>query len=304
MESKVNQNISPNVEGNDLGYFQLSKMPSKEDLSEYYREKYYQQQLRTHRTEYSEEEIKYRRNKLEQKHHVFKALTQEPSSKEMSFLDIGAGEGFAMKYFHDLGWNVLGIDHSSHACKTHHPDLISKYLIGDIGDSVFQLQQSGKKFKLILLDNVLEHMLSPAEVLGSVRELLDKDGVLVIEVPNDFSLFQNHLLDKRKIPSAFWVVEPDHISYFNRRGLSNLLESQGFTEHEVIGDFPIDAFLFNPHTNYITNKEVGPSCHQARIEIENLIHAESIERTIELLKRLADLGIGRQITGFYKVTGS
>ena len=302
MECKLNKAERTAVNLNKFGFFELSQLPTKLELFDYYKNKYYQQQLRTHRAKYSSDEIEYRRNKLKQKHHIYEGLVSEANIKGKSFLDVGAGEGFAMKYFKELGSNVLGIDHSSHACMTHHPELIEDYLIGDVLESLVQLQQRSKRFDLILLDNVLEHMLDPLNVLKITRGLLTRDGILIIEVPNDFSLFQKYLLDKEKISSEFWVVSPDHINYFNRHGLRKLVESAGFQELTVVGDFPIDLFLFNEHTNYVSNKAVGRSCHQARLDIENLIHATSLDKTVELFKCLADLGIGRQILGFYKST--
>lgn len=300
MECRLSRTERTTVNLNDFGFFQLSELPTQLELLDYYKNKYYQKQLRTHRTEYSPDEIRYRRNKLKQKHHIYEGLVSEANSTGKSFLDVGAGEGFAMKYFQELGWNVLGIDYSSHACMTHHPELIEDYLNGDVLESLLQLQQRSKRFDLILLDNVLEHMLDPLDVLKITRSLLTKDGILIIEVPNDFSLFQKYLLDNKKISSEFWVVSPDHINYFNRQGLRKLVESAGFQELTVVGDFPIDLFLFNEHTNYVSNKAVGRSCHQARLDIENLIHATSLDKSIELFKCLADLGIGRQILGFYK----
>ena len=300
MEYRGNKTERTAVKINSFGFFQLSELPTRLELLDYYKNKYYQQQLRTHRTEYSPDEIKYKRNKLKQKQHIYEGLVSEANIKGKSFLDVGAGEGFAMKYFQELGWNVFGIDHSSHACMTHHPELIEDYVLGDIHESLVQLQQQSKRFDLILLDNVLEHMLDPLNILEITRALLARDGILVIEVPNDFSLFQKYLLDKEKISSEFWVVSPDHINYFNRHGLRKLVESAGFQELTVVGDFPIDLFLFNEHTNYVSNKAVGRSCHQARLDIENLIHATSLDKTVELFKCLADLGIGRQILGFYK----
>jgi 2-polyprenyl-3-methyl-5-hydroxy-6-metoxy-1,4-benzoquinol methylase len=289
-----------NVRQNDFGYYELAEKPTLEALGEYYAKKYYQQQIRIHQSTYSEEELTFRRNKLDQKLRVIRSLRHSPLPAVPAFLDIGAGEGFAMQFFTSQGWTVTGLDFSAHGCQTHHPELIDRLTTGDLQASVDGLASQNSRFDVILLDNVLEHVLDPAHLLRSIKPLMADDAVLVIEVPNDFSALQQHLLEKKKIDRPFWVVAPDHISYFNRKGLSHLARDCGYDERSVSADFPIDLFLFNEHTNYVTNGQVGKSCHAARVEVENLLHALSPEATIKMYQAMAELGIGRQLTGYYQ----
>jgi 2-polyprenyl-3-methyl-5-hydroxy-6-metoxy-1,4-benzoquinol methylase len=292
---------SINVHRSDHGYFELSEKPTQDELGEYYAKKYYQQQIRTHESKYGDDELAFRRNKLDQKLRVIKGLYKNPLPASPAFLDIGAGEGFAMDFFANQGWQVTGLDYSAHGCKTHHPQLMDHLIIGDLQMSVNNLAEEGRRFDAILLDNVLEHLLEPAHLLRSLAPLLSDDGVLVIEVPNDFSAFQQYLLEQRKIDRPFWVVSPDHISYFNRDGLARLASTCGFKEYSVSADFPIDLFLFNEHTNYVSNGAVGKSCHAARVEVENLLHSLSPDATVRMYQAMAELGIGRQLIGYFKV---
>ena len=48
---------------------------------------------------------------------------------------------------------------------------------------------NGKKFDIIMLNNVLEHLEDPEKILTQVSLLTD-DGVLSIDVPNEFNDFQ------------------------------------------------------------------------------------------------------------------
>ncbi len=288
------------VRQSDFGYYELAEKPSPEALGEYYAKKYYQQQIRTHQSSYKDEELTFRRNKLDQKLRVISTLRHTALPAVPAFLDIGAGEGFAMQFFASQGWEVTGLDYSAHGCQTHHPHLMERLITGDLQASVDTLAEQNTHFDVILLDNVLEHLLDPAHLLRSVAPLMNDDAVLVIEVPNDFSAFQQHLLEQKKIDRPFWVVAPDHISYFNRDGLSRLAQDCGYDEASVSADFPIDLFLFNEHTNYVTNGQVGKSCHAARVEVENLLHALSPDATVKMYQAMAELGIGRQITGYYQ----
>ena len=290
-----------NVRRSEFGYYELGNKPTPDELGDYYAKKYYQQQIRTHESRYSDEELRFRRNKLDQKLRVIRSLRSKPLPASPAFLDVGAGEGFAMAYFDSEGWDVTGLDYSSHGCQTHHPQLLERLITGDLQASVDALAAEGRRFDAILLDNVLEHLLDPARLLRSLAPLMAPDAVLVIEVPNDFSAFQQHLLEQKKIDRPFWVVAPDHISYFNRDGLARLAQACGFAERSVSADFPIDLFLFNENTNYVANGAVGKSCHAVRVEVENLLHALSPEATIRMYQAMAELGIGRQVAGYYQL---
>lgn len=157
-----------------------------------------------------------------------------------------------------------------------------------------------KKFDIIWLDNVLEHLKYPLEMLLYCSNLLSEQGVLVIEVPNDFSIVQSRLLETGCINEEFWIAKPDHISYFNKDGLINLCSTADLECIDVISDYAIDFDLFNPNSNYKANPSLGPSSHKSRIEIENMLHSISVEKTNKLYRVYAELGIGRQITGFFK----
>lgn len=283
---------------NKYGFFELKDKPSEEELKGYYTEKYYQEDKGNYQQKYNEEELEYIFNKLEQK---FSIIQKEISSEAIgSVLDIGCGEGWALKFFKEKGWKVQGLDFSEEGCRNHNPDYVKYISFGDISDNIENLIVNKKKFDIIWIDNVLEHVLSPLSLLEKCYELANKGGILVIEVPNDFSIVQKQLLKSRHINKEFWVAIPDHLSYFNKEGLVAVCEAAEWTLLEVIGDFPIDFNLFNPRSNYIQNGEVGRSCHLARVEIENLLHSISVEKTNMLYKAFADLGLGRQLIGFFR----
>lgn len=287
------------VKKNRFGFYEIIDKPTQEELKNYYAEKYYQETHGSYETSYSEDEILYFKNKLSQKHIIINELLR--SNLPKTFLDIGAGEGWALDFFKKQGWHCVGLDYSDFACKKHHADCLADMIIGDIYENVNKLIAKKKRYSVILLDNVLEHVINPLSLLNSARELIESDGgVLIIEVPNDFSAIQNYAIERKYISHHFWVVYPDHLSYFNREGLINLSREAGFECERVIGDYPVDFNIINKNTNYIEDKTVGKSCHQSRVEIENLMHRLSPEKTIKFYQALGELGMGRQLIGFFK----
>ena len=215
-------------------------------------------------------------------------------------MDIGCGEGFALKFFDDLNWKVIGLDYSKAGVENHHPGYKQFVTDGDIFKNISVLKKSGAIFDLIWIDNVLEHVLAPLELLNDCHQLISDNGILVIEVPNDFSIVQAKLKSMNLIENDYWIAIPDHISYFNKAGLVNICSAAGLTNIELLADFPIDFNLFHPNANYIKDKTTGKGAHLQRIRIENLLHEISVRKTNSLYKAMADMGLGRQIIGFFK----
>jgi 2-polyprenyl-3-methyl-5-hydroxy-6-metoxy-1,4-benzoquinol methylase len=283
---------------NQYGYYTLANKPSKDELALYYEKKYYQDSANSYEQTYTEAEIRYFQNKIEQKFAVVERALR--SGTRMNFLDIGCGEGWALDYFLKKGWNVTGLDFSKFACEKFNPECSEFLVAGDIYENLNKLIASGRKFELVWLDNVLEHVLEPEQLVNNLHAVLSPGGILVVEVPNDFSIIQQHALKQGLIDREFWIVSPDHVSYFNKEGLSLLFEACNWTPVTFMADFPVDWSLFNADTNYIQDKTKGKNCHLQRVELENLFSTLNHHDLINLYESLAKLGLGRQITGFFK----
>lgn len=291
--------MTAKVKKNEFGYFELVDRPTPDALRAYYAEKYYQDAEGSYEVAYSDAEKDYFRNKIAQKLIAATPHIVLPTDRAPRFLDVGAGEGWALAYFQALGWECVGLDYSSFGCASQNPAVQASLVTGDIYDSLDRLISDGQHFDLILLDNVLEHVLDPSALLVNLRHLLEAQGALVVEVPNDFSALQEHLLEKGHIDNRFWVVSPDHISYFSPKSLAALASSVGWDVRMMMTDFPIDFSLANPLTNYVRDRSLGKPCHATRVEMENLMHAISPEKTVALYQALADIGLGRALTAIF-----
>lgn len=284
---------------NEFGFYSINEKPTAQELENYYAQKYYQEGKGSYKKQYSDEETQYFYNKIAQKHLLLSSYTHD-LHKPYSLLDVGCGEGFTLNYFKRNGWEVLGLDYSSYGVQTHNPDYISHVLTGDIYSNLNNLYSANKQFSVVWLDNVLEHVLNPLDLLQMCRNLVVQGGILVIEVPNDFSAVQLKLRELALINNDFWVVLPDHISYFNKQGLINLCKTASWDCCKIIGDFPIDFNLFNPESNYNIDFTKGKGAHLQRVRVENLLHNISPEKTNALYEILSDMGLGRQIIGIFK----
>ncbi len=289
-----------NITLNSFGFHEVTDKPSAAELQNYYSQKYYQETKGTYEKAYQPHELAYINHKIEQKLFVLQQNFSFNNVENPSVLDIGAGEGWVLGYLKEKKWSVTGLDFSSFGCQAFNPDCLENLIIGDIYQNIQILVEQGKKYEVIWLDNVLEHVLNPLELLQDCQKLMEPNGALVIEVPNDFSRLQQYLKETGAIDNDFWVALPDHLSYFNRTGLINLASAANFTEVFTMADFPIDFALINPDTNYIKDRAKGKNCNQARLHLDNLMHEVSVEKTVAYYKALADLGMGRQIISFFK----
>lgn len=280
-----------------MGFWEIANKPTSEELQKYYAEKYYQEARGSYEIEYSEEELRYFRAKLEQRYAV---LTQHLAVPKGSMLDVGCGEGYALAFFQEQEWSVRGIDFSAAGVASKNPSCTHVLETGD----VFQLLEAeihkGVTYNVVWLQNVLEHVIEPLTLLESLKALLVSSGIAVITVPNDCSTTQRGAIEHKHINTEFWIAPPDHLNYFDNESLMNTVRETGWECLEMLADFPVDWFLFHSGSNYVRDKSVGKAAHYARVQIENLLHQKPIDDVIKYWSAAAQLGVGRDITVFLR----
>lgn len=136
-----------------------------------------------------------------------------------TMLDVGCGGGILMKHMHDLGWTTHGIDISEEGltnCKRKAPDAI--LIKGTLQDL-----PSDRKYDLITLSHVIEHLPDPLGTLKYCWNLLEPRGKILIIVPNINSW-------DAKIFGCYWsgLDLPRHLIHLNEDSAKRLLTSAGF----------------------------------------------------------------------------
>lgn len=281
------------------GYYELKQKVDKEVTEKFYKDSYYQTEKSLYRKKYTDSEIAEKNRSLIEKRYMIENYISK-TDRGNRLLDIGCGEGFALKYFMEQGYDVTGIEFSLHGCKYHNPEIVKKIISGDVFSV---LDQFDGYIGTILLDHVLEHIMQPEDLIRKITTISKKGTCLIISVPNDFSETQKRLWEKEYIDIPFWVTTsypPEHLSYFNKDALKNLLEEYGWRMEAITGSFPIDFNLFNENTNYIKDKIKGKSCHKAALEIEELLYSVmKIGDIMDIYRKLGEAGLGRSITTYF-----
>ena len=284
------------IKKHDLGFYFIFPTPNEEELKEYYEKKYYQDlTVSTYQESYTKEELAILKIDADLSDDIFSKLSE---NKTKVLLDIACGEGFFMKKMQELGWEVNGTDYSSHGIETKNPELQDKVIFGELNPVLDQLIQNNRIFDFINLGNILEHVISPIDLLNRCHKLLSQKGVLRVKVPNDFSHLQRHLTNDNSI-SPYWVHPPDHLSYFNFDSLPRVLNHCNFKIQKLLGDFPIELFLLHPGSNYI-DKKVGKQAHQARIDFTLNLWKRDKTEYLEIFTGLAKAKISRSCITYVK----
>jgi len=268
--------------------------PSDDELNDYYHQKYFQKKSGNYSSFYSDDEIKYFQNIA--KTAAYFAAQQAVDS---SLLDLGCGEGFFSKYFKGLGWSVACCDFSEFAISKHNPELLGLFRRQNIFDALKQYQDENIKFGLINMQNILEHVPDPVSLLSQLRSVFNSSSIARIQVPNDYSSFQNVLIEK-KLTEPTWFAPPEHLCYFNAENLRTTLERCNYQVLSIQATFPIEIFITNPHSNYAQNGSLGKGAHQARIFCENFLMNNNIGDYIKYSEAAASLGFGRQIIAYIR----
>jgi SAM-dependent methyltransferase len=234
----------------EVGFFQITPMPSSDELQSYYLDKYYQDNSALYKKYYSENELSELNFDFQLKYHELKKFIN-PNQKQ--FLDLGCGEGFYLNFFQKEGWDIEGWDFSSYGISKQNPSYLEFFKQGDIQKLCDDA--NGNYYSAVInASHILEHVLDPVGLLGKISKLLKKESILVLTVPNDFTELQLGLFKDGFVKNEYWVCPPDHVNYFNIINISEILNICNYEILSSFTTFPIDWFLFNTQSNYVENK--------------------------------------------------
>jgi SAM-dependent methyltransferase len=270
-------------------FLRLDPIPTQAEVDEFYAKEFYASNaayFNNSALALQEEQAEFFNSRWEA---ILEIYEKYQLSGERSVFDIGFGFAQALKFFKKNGFKVAGLEPSeegvtyakSFGIEAHHTGIENLECT------------KGEKFDLVLLINVLEHLRKPSETLLNIKsQLLKDDGILVIDVPNDFNDFQE-IATKEFNLEKWWVVAPNHINYFSPDSLKSLCEQCGYEVLHCESSFPLDIFLLFGDV-YVNNKELGRACHNKRVMFETLMKKYGkAEKLRSLYQKLAELNLGR-----------
>ena len=169
-------------------------------------------------------------------------LAKLPGSGRRAVLDYGFGSGAFLLQMARLGQATFGADVSrqnvSQLKANSERNGISMQLVDLSRQSLAAF--NGRKFDLITLFQVVEHLTKPSAQIRQLAEGQSREGRIYVECPNDAAVLAWLKRFSRITPArkAIWgsLKYPEHLHGFNRRSLTQLLERAGY-EVEACGDY-------------------------------------------------------------------
>jgi 2-polyprenyl-3-methyl-5-hydroxy-6-metoxy-1,4-benzoquinol methylase len=137
-----------------------------------------------------------------------------PAKKSEKFLDIGCAKGDFMLFFSKKGFDVRGIEPDKKNTR-----IVNKLFKKEVcTNGLVEKVKLKDKFDVIYLCHVFEHLIRPDIFLKKLKNNLNKEGVIFLEVPN---------CENKRILHISIKKHP-HIYSFTLNSMKKLFEKSGY----------------------------------------------------------------------------
>ena len=107
------------------------------------------------------------------------------NKKELLVLDIGCNDGTLGEIIKKEKKAIVhGVDISTVAIKKAEKKLDSVHVFDIVGDVDFPVGINDKKYDVIVMSEVLEHLFNPESVLEKIKKISHRETKVIITVPN------------------------------------------------------------------------------------------------------------------------
>lgn len=152
--------------------------------------------------------------------------------KTGTLLDLGCGTGEFLFTMQQANWIVTGVE-PSEIGRTKSGAITNTKIFKDIS------QINDKMFNAITAWHVVEHIPDLHKSLTKIKQLLEKNGVLFIAVPN----YESPDAESYK---SYWAAYdvPRHLWHFSQKSMKELLAKEGFTVTDILPMY-LDSFYIS-----------------------------------------------------------
>src|ERR1700733_1310756 len=185
--------------------------------------------MTVHSVNYSEDLLRAEYHKREPIRKALQMVKQKYDVQDWDIVELGSGLGHNLTIFSQKNrvTGVEGLKAAAEEASARGTPTISV----DLQDKI-PLESSS--FDLVLCLDVLEHLVDPARCLAEAHRLLRENGLLVLNVPNHFSL-SGRLnialgsgIDSIKLFPEFDDWKNPHVRFFRHSSITKLLQERQF----------------------------------------------------------------------------
>jgi len=218
----------------DCSVMFLYPRPSLEDLRKVYDDNYFlNKDLLSSDSEYLYGYVDYISERINKQYGYTRIVDQaidlllsnnKQTKENPLWLDIGCGLGYLMDVAFDKGFEVSGTEFNEHAVRYIKSKYIFPVKCGGIQDIEFD-----KKFDVISLMDVIEHLQDPFTDLTTIYDLMIPGGLLIVLTMDSDSLV-SRLLGKRLEDFRRFR---EHLFFFGQKSIKTVLEHYGFEIQDI-----------------------------------------------------------------------
>lgn len=159
-------------------------------------------------------------------------LEQIPNNSKV--LEIGTASGYMGEYLvKEKKCTMWGVEPVGELCKDAEKCGYVKLYNTSVEKFLEQVNPM-ERFDIIIMADVLEHMVEPAQVLRQLSELLTPEGRMVISLPNvAHHTIRRHLLLGRWRMSDSGILDRTHLRFFNRYTAESMINSAGLIVEKI-----------------------------------------------------------------------
>jgi SAM-dependent methyltransferase len=145
------------------------------------------------------------------------ALRQHPEARTL--LDVGAATGLLVAEARRSGLEAVGVEPSAALVSTARGINQADVLHGVLPHPAL----NGRRFDLVCLVDVLEHVVNPLQLLRDAKAMLNPDGLLLVVTPDISSLAA------RMLGPRWWHYRPAHVCFLDRQSMGTASAEAGLS---------------------------------------------------------------------------
>lgn len=182
-------------------------------------------------------------------------------STDLDILDFGCGNGGFLRAFRDgMGIGRFGVELENDVRRRLNEEgIVCKE----------KITEYDRKFDIITMFHVIEHLTEPKEWLRQIGEYLKEDGILILETPNAKDALLEAYGCSAFADFTFWSL---HVYLYTSQTLEKVVREAGFS---VAENRQIQRYPYTNHLYWIL--EGKPSGHKKL----NSVYAEKFEACYE-----------------------